>query len=112
LIGALRRAIRTLAGRPDLPVLPIVARSLLPVFRLNDDLDMIWLEIVAAVRLRLAPLEASQLDATRPVWIAGVAAPDRSTDPWHPSGPVVVAYGPGLDDGGTTVAIAALDGVD
>ena len=77
---------------------------------MNEDLDMIWLEIVAAVRPRLAPLEASQLDPTRPDWIAGVAAPDHSVDPWHPFGPVVVAYGPGLDDGGGSVAIAALDG--
>ena len=110
LIGAMRRAIRALAGRSDLPVLPIVARSLLPAFRINDDLDASWLEIVAAVRPKLAPLEASQLDATRPSWLAAVAAPDNSIDPWHPSGPVVVAYGPGVDDGGGSVAIAALDG--
>ena len=109
-ISAVRRAIRTVAGRPDLPVLPIVPRSRLPVLRPNADLDAIWLEIVAAVRPRLAPLEASQLDATRPDWAAAVAAPDDSTDPWHPSGPVVVAYGPGISAGGSTVAIAALDG--
>jgi hypothetical protein len=109
-IGALKRAIRTLAGRLDLPVLPIVARSLLPAFRFNDDLDAIWLEIVAAVRPRLAALEASQLDPTRPDWMAAVAVSDGSADPWHPSGPVVVAYGPGVDDGGGSVAIAALDG--
>jgi len=109
-ITAVRRAIRTVAGRPDLPVLPIVARSRLPVLRPNSDLDAIWLEIVAAVRPRLASLEASQLDATRPDWVAAVAAPDNSTDPWHPSGPVVVAYGPGINAGGSTVAIAALDG--
>ena len=58
-----------------------------------------WLEIVAAVRPRLAPLEARQLDPARPDWPAAVAAPDDSTDPWHPAGPVVVAYGPGVDDG-------------
>ena len=80
------------------------------MLRANADLDAIWLEIVAAVRPRLAPLEASQLDATRPDWAAAVAAPDASTDPWHPSGPVVVAYGPGINAGGATVAIAALDG--
>jgi hypothetical protein len=109
-ISAVRRAIRTVAGRPDLPVLPIVARSLLPVLRLNEDLDNIWLEIVAAIRPRLAPLEARQLDSTGPDWVAAVAAPGTSTDPWHASGPVVVAYGPGVDDGGATVAIAAIDG--
>ncbi len=109
-ISTVRRAIRTVAGRLDLPVLPIVARSLLPVLRLNADLDKVWLEIVAAVRPRLAPLEARQLDATRGNWVAAVAAPDKSTDPWHPSGPVVVAYGPGVDAGASTVAIAVLDG--
>jgi hypothetical protein len=109
-IGALKRAIRTVGGRSDLPVLPIVARSLLPRLGPNRDLDAAWLEIVAAVRPRLAALEARQLDSTKPSWSAAVAAPDDSTDPWHLSGPVVVAYGPGLDDGGSSVAIAALDG--
>src|SRR5262249_21775448 len=52
-IGALKRAVRTVAGRSDLPVLPIVARSLLPRLRPNADLDAAWLEIVAAVRPRL-----------------------------------------------------------
>lgn len=109
-ISAVRRAIRAVVGRPDLPVLPIVARSLLPAFRRNPDLDRTWLEIVAAVRPRLAPLEARQLDATQPDWPAVVAAPDASTDPWHSSGPVVVAYGPRVDGGGDAVAIAVLDG--
>ena len=109
-IATVRRAIRIVAGRPDLPVLPILARSLLPVLRQNEDLDSTWLEIVAAVRPRLAPLESRQLDATLPNWVAAVAAPDNSIDPWHPSGPVVVAYGPGVNDGHSSVAIAALDG--
>jgi len=109
-IGALKRAIRTVAGRSDLPVLPIVARSLLPRLRPNPDLDAAWLEIVAAVRPRLSALEARQLDSTKPRWAAAVAAPDASSDPWHLSGPVVVAYGPGLADGGSSVAVAALDG--
>jgi hypothetical protein len=109
-IGALRRAIRTLVGRPDLPVLPIVARALLPRLRPKADLDVEWLEIVAAVHPRLAPLEARQLDPLQTEWRAAVAAPDGSVDPWHPAGPVVVAYGPGLDDPATTVAIAAVDG--
>ena len=108
-VTAVRRAIRSLVGRPDLPVLPIVARSLLPVLRLNADLDSVWLEIVAAVRPRLAPLEARRLDSNAPDWAAAVAAPDGSIDPWHVSGPVMVAYGPGVNDGGSNVAIAAID---
>lgn len=107
--SAARRALRTLVGRPDLPVLPIVSRTLLPVFRTRDRLDDEWLEIVAAVRPRLTALEARQLDPARSVWPAAVAAPDASSDPWHPRGPVVVAYGPGVTDG-TEVALAVLDG--
>jgi hypothetical protein len=110
LIVALKRSIRKLAGRRDLPVLPIIARSLLPAFRPKADMDSAWLEIVAAVRTRLAPLEARQLDPSQPDWPAAIAAPDASTDPWHAAGPVVVAYGPGIDGGGVSVAIAALDG--
>ena len=109
-IAAVRRAIRAVVGRPDLPVLPNVARARLPVLRTRADVDSTWLEIVAAVRPRLTPLEARQLDAALPHWGAAVAAPDSSSDPWHPSGPVVVAYGPGVKDGRSMVAIAALDG--
>ncbi|SEF01869.1 hypothetical protein SAMN05519104_7797 [Rhizobiales bacterium GAS188] len=109
-INAVRRAIRVVAGRPDLPVLPIVARALLPTLRPSPDLDAQWLEIVAAVRPRLASLDAHQLDAALPNWPGAVAAPDASIDPWHASGPVVAAYGPGVDDNGPNVAIAALDG--
>lgn len=108
-IAAVRRAIRAVVGRPDLPIIPIVARARLPVLRARPDLDSIWLEIVAAVRPRLAPLEARQLDPAFPDWSAAVAAPDSSTDPWHPTGPVVVAYGPGVKDGRSMVGIAALD---
>jgi hypothetical protein len=109
-ISGARRAIRILAGRQDLPVIPIVPRARLPKLRPAPDLDSAWLEIVAAVRPRLAPLEARQLDPDRPDWPAAVAAPDASTDPWHKSGPVVVAYGPGVSSGGATVALAAIDG--
>jgi hypothetical protein len=109
-INTVRRAIRMVAGRPDLPVLPIVARALLPTLRPNPDLDAGWLEIVAAVRPRLAPLDAHQLDAALPNWPGAVAAPDASIDPWHMSGPVVAAYGPGVDGNGPNVALAALDG--
>jgi hypothetical protein len=109
-INGLRRAIRSLTGRPDLPVLPIVARSLLPLLRESANLDRTWLEIVAAVRPRLAPLEAHQLDPAQAGWPGAVAAPQSSTDPWQPSGAVVVAYGPGVGAAGASVAIAALDG--
>lgn len=109
LIIALRRAVRTLAGRSDLPILPVVARDLLPVLRINAAADEEWLEIVAAVRPRLAPLEARQLASIDP-WPAAVAAPDASIDPWHATGPIVVAYGPGVNDGSERVAIAAVDG--
>lgn len=108
-INALKRAIRTLAGRAELPVLPIVARMLLPVLRESAELDRTWLEIVAAVRPRLAPLEARQLTPSQSGWPAAVATPNGSLDPWQPSGAVVVAYGPGIDGAGPTVAIAALD---
>ena len=109
-INQVKRAIRDIAGRVDLPVLPIVSRSLLPVLRPNATVDRDWLEIVAAVRPRLAALEARQLDSARPSWDAAVAAPGSSSDPWQPSGAVVVAYGPGVGDGDQLVAISALDG--
>jgi hypothetical protein len=86
-----------------------VPRLLLPVLRINAAIDTTWLEIVAAVRPRLAALEARQLAAVQP-WPAAVAAPDASTDPWHLSGPIVVAYGPGVDGDSSRVAIATLDG--
>jgi hypothetical protein len=108
-LTAVRRALRTLAGRLELPVLPIVLRSLLPVLRTSADADSAWLETVAAVRPRLAGLEARQLGSAAP-WPAAIAAPDASTDPWHCPGPIVVAYGPGITDGQDRVAIAALDG--
>ena len=38
-----------------------------------------------------------------------MAAPGASVDPWHASGPVVIAYGPGVETGDGSVAIAALD---
>jgi hypothetical protein len=105
-----RHALRTMAGRPDLPVIPIVPRARLPVLRARAGLDRDWLEIVAAVRPRLAALEAHQLDRTHQHWPAAIAAPDASTNPWHSSGPIVVAYGPGVASGGASVALAALDG--
>jgi hypothetical protein len=109
-INTVKRAIREVVGRPDLPVLPIVKRSLLPALQANADLDQSWLEIVAAVRPRLAPLEARQLDPEQTRWPSALAAPGSSTDPWQASGAVVVAYGPGVDAPGDSVAIAALDG--
>jgi hypothetical protein len=104
-----RGALRELSGRKELPVLPIVDRSLLPVLRQVPDLDETWLELVAAVHPRLAPLEARQFALGASAWPAAVAAPDGSTDPWHAKGPVLVAYGPALPPAGGRVAVAALD---
>lgn len=111
-VNVRRRAIRALTGEQTLPVLPIVARSLLPTFRPAPDLDQTWLEVVAAVRPRLAHLEARQLDPAVTSWPAVLAAPNGSADPWHPDGPVLAAYGPAVlqPDAGGDVAIAALDG--
>jgi len=86
----------------------VVDAWLLPVLRPAPGLDQAWLEIVAAVRPRLAPLEARQFDPRQPGWAAAVAAPDGSVDPWHKAGPVLVAYGPALPPAGS-VAVAALD---
>ena len=77
----LRQAIRALAGHRHLPVLPIVDRSLLPALRSATGLDVSWLEIVAAVRPRLAALEAQQLTTPWPAALAGAADLSRSTAP-------------------------------
>lgn len=113
-VNHFRRAVRALVGRQELPVLPIVERSLLPVLRATPDLDRTWLELVAAVRPRLAPLEAHQFAAGAQAWSAGVATSDGVVDPWHAHGPVIAAYGPAVPSvvagGPGRVAIAALDG--
>ena len=72
------------------------ARALLPVLRPTPDLDSTWLEIVAAVRPRLAPLEARQLDATA-ADLAGGRGGARTLRPIRgmPSGPVLVGLRPG-----------------
>ena len=105
----LRADLRTLVGRPWLPILPMVSRTTLPAWEPVPDgkLDAEWLEIVAAVQPRLAPLEARQLVAATP-WPASVQAPGGN--PWAASGPVRVAYGNGLTDPGEQVAVALLDG--
>lgn len=105
---ALRVAVRMLVGRPDLPVLPLVARALLPPLNADDGLDATWLEIAAAVRTRLAPLEARQLAAGAARWPSAIATGDLSGDPWTATGPVLVAFGPAAV-GGATVAIAQID---
>lgn len=106
--AGLQEAIRTLVGRPFLPVLPIVDESLLPNWQSvgAPGLDQRWLEIVAAVRPQLAMLEAHQLGAEEP-WPSKLDAPGG--EPWSPSGPVRVAYGPGLISAGTKVAVTVLD---
>jgi hypothetical protein len=105
---ALRVAVRTLVGRPELPVLPVVARALLPTLTADDDLDATWLEIAAAVRTRLAPLEAHQLEAGAGRWPSAIATGDPSGDPWTATGPVLVAFGPAAVVG-ATVAVAQID---
>ncbi len=97
-----RAAIRALAGDLGLPVLPVVPTAVLPTFNPAPDLDRTWLEIVAAVRPRLASLEAHQLTTPWPAALAGAA------DPWSPGGPVLAAYGPAVGHDGV-VAVAALD---
>lgn len=105
--AGLQAAIRGIVGRPFLPVLPIVDRNLLPHWQpVGPGLDQSWLEITAAVRPRLAMLEAHQLGAEEP-WPSKLDAPGG--DPWGPSGPVRVAYGPGLNTPGTKVAVTVLD---
>lgn len=110
-VNALRSALRSLVGRSHLPVLPVVERSLLPALRAAPELDRTWLELVAAVHPRLAPLEARQLDPGRTRWPSAVGAPGGSTDPWDAVGPVLVAYGPAVPAaaGDGRVAVAALD---
>jgi hypothetical protein len=110
-----RSAIRAMAGDPSLPVLPVVPISLLPNFRTAADLNQTWLEIVAAVRPRLAPLEAHQLDPSATPWPAALAGPEGTTDPWHRSGPILVVCGPAVGHDGNVVgddgkvAVSALD---
>jgi hypothetical protein len=108
MINARRQALRTLVGRRDLPIIPVVDAGLLPVLRPAPGMDRAWLEIVAAVRPRLAPLEARQFDPAQPGWTAAVAAPEGSVDPWHRGGPVLVVYGAEVPPAGA-VAVAALD---
>ena len=120
--AALRADIRALVGRAGLPVLPVVARRLLPRWRRSPAgdprrLDREWLEIVAAAHERLAPLDAHQFIADEP-WPSALYVPDpagaagppaAAPDPWSATGPVQVAYGPGLDDVSPTVAVALVD---
>jgi len=103
-VNARRTAVRTLCGKADVPVMPVVPRGLLPSWQPDAGLDRTWLEIVAAVRPRLAALEARQLEPAH-AWPAALAAP--TADPWQ-DGPILVAYGPGID-GHAKVALTALD---
>ena len=107
-VTAVRQAIRTLAGRAELPVLPVVDAGLLPTLRPQPEVDRVWLELVAAVRPRLATLEAHQFETP---WAGSVASSDGSDDPWSTGGPVLVAYSADGAEiaGGARVAIAALD---
>lgn len=110
-VNVRRDAVRVLAGDRTLPVLPTVDTELFPTLQPAPDLDR-WLEVVAAVRTRMAPLEARQLDPSSVVWPAALATPDGAGDPWQAGGPVLVVVGPAV---GTAVAragrvaVAALD---
>lgn len=122
-INALRGALRALTNAPRLPVLPIVSLAGMAFTRAataadgHPETDANWLEIVAAVRSRLALLEARQLDPQRTPWPAAVYVKDAAPNPWGTKGPVVVAYGSAiaqLNAGAAadipgTVAVAALD---
>lgn len=118
-VNGLRQSIRAMVGQARLPVLPLVPSLAVGPLRAatRDDqgrphTDREWLEIVAAVRPRLASLEAWQLDPATQPWRAAVRNADGSGDPWSPAGPVVVAYGPDpavLAGNMATVAIAGLD---
>lgn len=111
-LPALRDGIRTLVGRQELPVLPVVERGLLPAGEPEPEgrLEREWLETVAAVRPRLQALEAHQLTTDTP-WPAVLVAP--GADPWSATGPVQVLFGTGLSDGDegarTRVAVTMLD---
>jgi hypothetical protein len=107
-VAALRAAIRALCGHASTPVLPVgsLPGGLVDAPRLDRD----WLEVVAAVRPRLAALEARQLTEAR-AWPGAVASPGGTGDPWAAEDPVTVVYGDGLAAGsGSPVAVAALDG--
>jgi hypothetical protein len=115
-VNALRHGIRTLVGNARLPVLPVVASHLVGSMRTSTidadgrpETDRSWLEIVAAVRPRLALLEALQLDPDRTPWGAAIGTTDSSGDPWTVNGPVTVAYGPNPGVLPGRVAIAGLD---
>ncbi|MBO4123114.1 hypothetical protein J5T34_20505 [Cupriavidus gilardii] len=118
-VNGLRRSIRALAGHARLPVLPLVPSLTVGALRAamrdgggHPRTDREWLEIVAAVRPRVAGLEAWQLDPATSPWRAAVRTADGSGDPWSPAGPVVVAYGPdpaALAGNLPKVALAGLD---
>jgi hypothetical protein len=107
-VAALRAAIRALTGHRGVPVVAVgpLATGLVAA----PGLDGEWLEIVAAVRPRLAALEARQLTPGVQPWPGAVLASDGSGDPWAATDAVTVAYGPGLAAGAAAqVALVALD---
>jgi hypothetical protein len=115
-VDALRATLRALVGRRRLPVLPLAAAPVLPglVPSPSDGggrpaVDRTWLEIVAAVRPRLAALEAHQLGTLGAPWPAAVAGGGATGDPWAVGDQVTVVYGPGLRVTTGPVGVAALD---
>jgi hypothetical protein len=95
--------------------LALTTRVPVPTLTAAPDLDTAWLPVVAAVRERLAGLEAHQLAA--PTDLGGgpalTAWANKPTDPWQQDGSdgrrLVVAYAPaGLSVSGR-LAVAVLD---
>lgn len=77
----------------------------------RPDVDRLWLEIVSAVRPRLAVIDAHQAVSVRegrPAWAAWSTRPD---DPWQlaPGPQLVLAYGPGGALAAPTVAVGVVD---
>lgn len=91
-VTALRVGIRGLVGDPSLPILPIIeSADLLPLVDAPAGIDHEWLPIVAAVRPRVANLEAWQLDSTR-AWAARIVDDGEPPELWHPERPFTAVY--------------------
>ncbi|MEL1264433.1 hypothetical protein [Pseudoxanthomonas putridarboris] len=119
-VNGWRRALRTALANTRLPVLASASRALamtLPAIAGSSTVQersfdhAQWLEVIAAVRPRLALLEALQLEAGEPAaanapWDARLLAYGDS--PWSSAGDVLVAFGPAIV-GHQRIAIAALD---
>ncbi|MDX2299944.1 MAG: hypothetical protein NW204_09485 [Xanthomonadaceae bacterium] len=123
-VNEVRSAIRLLTGHARLPILPVIETRLLHELRspqadqsgleLVDNeagrprIDREWLEVVAAVRPRMAMLESWQFAPAREPWVAWMSA--GVTSPWTAGDNLVIAYSPSANAiTQSQVAIAALD---